>query len=108
MITTQEAIKLSKDKPADEKKAEEQAAFAEARLAKLQWLEHPVTKSLIRTLRKLDMDEVSAALAHKHANRDQQALNSLVALEQLRFIKDVISSPDIIFGNAHTTNNNQE
>jgi hypothetical protein len=54
------------------------------------------------------MDEVSAALAHKHANRDQQALNSLVALEQLRFIKDVISSPDIIFGNAHTTNNNQE
>jgi hypothetical protein len=50
MITTQEAIKLSKDKPADEKKAEEQAAFAEARLAKLQWLEHPVTKSLIRTL----------------------------------------------------------
>lgn len=105
MLSPSEAIKLSKNKPVDEKKAEEQAAFVEARLAKLQWLEHPETKALIRQLTVLEQEGIQSAVRHKVARNDVGALETLVCLEQLRIVKLIVSSPEIIFGNAHNTDN---
>lgn len=105
MLSTKEAINLSKNKPVDEKKADEQAAFAEARLTKLQWLEHPVTKALIRQITSLEKEGIENAVRAKLARQDSDALTQLVCLEQLRVVKVIISSPEIIFGNAHNTDN---
>jgi len=107
MLSTKEAIELSKNKPVDEKKAESAAELAELRLVKLQWLEHPVTKALIKYLSEHELNEIASAVACKSLNRDQDALNRLVSLEQIRVIKHAISSPNFIFGNAHTTNNQE-
>jgi hypothetical protein len=107
MITTRDAINLSKNKPVDEKKAENAAELAEARLAKLQWLEHPQTKLLIANLKFIETTIVQLASDAKASRQNELALDHLVALRMVKTIRLDIVNPDMIFGNAHTTNNQE-